>query len=558
MSTTATSSGARPGYQPLTLPRPAGENGSGNRLSDTSAWAVAHQDKELRELLRRRLRVAVLVIFGFWGLLPIASLPLAFSSDVAPGARVVLASQFTAALMVAALGLLLSRQPTRSVRTLRAFELWIFGLAALQLAISNAYVIQQFGLMTPPIGRPVHPVFSLEGTRLDVITIRWVVLIAGYGSVIPNTFRRCAANVGVLGGLFLALTLGQALWNAVPLAQLPSVMLYPVVWTIVASVIAVFGSYRISMLEKRVADAQRLGQYRLQKYLGSGGMGEVYLAEHVELKQPFAVKLLRPERVADSIVFERFEREVHAMARLEHWNTVEIYDYGRSADGSFYYVMEYLPGLDLHQLVRKGHPLPVARVIHILRQVCAALQEAHANGLLHRDIKPGNVIVCERAGIHDVAKLLDFGLVKQVSTFDDDTAITQEGTVAGTPDFMSPEQASGIANADARSDIYSLGAVAYSMLTGRVVFKKDTAMQTLAAHMYEPVVPPSHHRPDLDPRVEAVVLRCLEKKPEARYPDVASLDRALGACPGAGEWTQKEAAAWWAGREGNEQVTRGA
>lgn len=545
MTTTATSSGPRPAFQPIPPPRaPAGPP---RRLSDTSAWAVAHQEKELRELLRRRLRVAVLVLVGFWGVLPVASLPLAFSSEVATGARLVLASQFGTALLVAVLGVLASRRPTRSVRTLRWFELGIFGLAVLQLAISSAYVIHQHGLMTPPIQRPVHPVFSLAGTRLDLISIRWVALIAGYGTVIPNTWRRCATNVGILAGIFLLLTLGQALWNAVPPSQLPSLMLYPLVWAIVASVIAVFGSYRISILERRVAEAQRLGQYRLQKHLGSGGMGEVYLAEHVELKQPFAVKLLRPERVADSVVFERFEREVHAMARLQHWNTVEIYDYGHGADGSFYYVMEYLPGYDLHQLVRKGHPLPVSRVIHILRQVCAALHEAHLNGLLHRDIKPGNIIVCERAGIHDVAKLLDFGLVKHVSSLDDDTALTQEGTVAGTPDFMSPEQASGIANADARSDIYSLGAVAYSMLTARVVFSKSTAMQTLAAHMYEPVVPPSQHRSDLDPRVEAVVLRCLEKAPEARYPDIAALDRALAACPGAGEWTQKEAAFWWRG-----------
>jgi serine/threonine protein kinase len=371
------------------------------------------------------------------------------------------------------------------------------------------------------------------------------VVIVGYGTLIPNTWRRCLTATCLLAATFLIAVATQALINGVTAVELASLLVYPVVWTIVATVIAVFGSYRVSMLERRVYDAQRLGQYRLTRPLGAGGMGEVYLAEHVLLKQPFAIKLLRPDRVADPAVLQRFEREVHAMARLEHWNTVEIYDFGHGADGSFYYVMEYLPGLDLHQLVRSGGPLPAPRAIHVMRQVCAALQEAHQNGLLHRDIKPGNVIVCERAGIYDVAKLLDFGLVKHVRGNADDTTLTQEGMVAGTPAYMSPEQAAGMENADARSDIYSLGAVAYFLLTGRLLFEKDTAMQTLAAHLYEPVTPPGRHRPDLDPTLESVIMRCLEKKPEERYPDVAALDRALASCPGSGEWTQKDAAAWW-------------
>jgi eukaryotic-like serine/threonine-protein kinase len=383
------------------------------------------------------------------------------------------------------------------------------------------------------------------GTRLDLVTIRWFVVIVGYGTLIPNTWRRCLTATCLFGATFMAALTAQALFNGVDFRGLVSLLLYPLVWTTVATVIAVFGSYRVSLLERRVYDAQRLGQYRLVRHLGAGGMGEVFLAEHVLLKQPFAIKLLRPDRVSDPAVLQRFEREVHAMARLEHWNTVEIYDFGHGADGSFYYVMEYLPGLDLHQLVKTGGAVPAPRAIHLLRQVCAALQEAHANGLLHRDIKPGNVIVCERAGIYDVAKLLDFGLVKSVSSGADDTTLTQEGMVAGTPAYMSPEQASGMENADARSDIYSLGAVAYYLLTGRLLFVKDTAMQTLAAHLYEPVVPPSRHNPTIDPTIEAVVMRCLEKKPEDRYPDVAAPDRALSSCPGCGEWTQKDAATWW-------------
>ena len=510
------------------------------------AGVVAHQEAQLRDLLRRRLLVSVAVIVGFFGLLPLSSLRFIGSPDVPQAAQTILASQWAVAILCAGLGLLVAHRPVRTLHTLRVLETCIFGLVVLQLLVSNGYVMQRFGLASPPVETIAHPLISLSGTRLDLVTIRWFVVIVGYGTLIPNTWRRCLAATCLLAATFLLALTSQALYNGASARELASLLVYPVVWTIVASVIAVFGSYRVSTLEKRVFDAQRLGQYRLMRPLGAGGMGEVFLAEHVLLKQPFAIKLLRPEHVAEPDVLQRFEREVHAMARLEHWNTVEIYDFGRGPDGSFYYVMEYLPGLDLHQLVRACGPLPPARAIHVLRQVCAALQEAHANGLLHRDIKPGNVIVCERAGIYDVAKLLDFGLVKSMGApVGKDTTLTQAGMVAGTPAYMSPEQASGMENADARSDIYSLGAVAYFLLTGELLYRKATAMQTLAAHLYEAVIPPSRHRPGIDPTLEAVVMRCLEKKPDERYQDVGALDRALASCPGSGEWTQKEAGAWW-------------
>ena len=543
MTLPRTSVGGGAQYRPSFAPTLAEPRRS--RPSNNVAGVVAHQELQLRELLRRRLLVSVAVIVGFFGLLPLSSLRFMGSPDVPMAAQIILGSQWLVAILCAGLGVLVAHRPTRSLHTLRVLETCIFGLVVLQLLVSNGYVMQRFGLASPPVETIAHPLISLSGTRLDLVTVRWFVVIVGYGTLIPNTWRRCLWATCLLAGTFLLALTSQALYNGVSARELASLLVYPLVWTIVATVIAVFGSYRVSVLEKRVADAQRLGQYRLMRPLGAGGMGEVFLAEHVLLKQPFAIKLLRPEHVADEAVLQRFEREVHAMARLEHWNTVEIYDFGHGADGSFYYVMEYLPGLDLHQLVRACGPLPPARAIHVLRQVCAALQEAHANGLLHRDIKPGNVIVCERAGIYDVAKLLDFGLVKSVGSNTNDTTLTQAGMVAGTPAYMSPEQAAGMENADARSDIYSLGAVAYFLLTGRLLFEKDTAMQTLAAHLYESVTPPGRYRPELDPTLEAVVMRCLEKKPEERYQDVAALDRALASCPDAGEWTQKEAGAWW-------------
>jgi serine/threonine-protein kinase len=320
-------------------------------------------------------------------------------------------------------------------------------------------------------------------------------------------------------------------------------MVYPVVWMTIACIVAIFGSYRVSLLERRFQEAERLGQYRLKRFLGQGGMGDVYLGEHVLLKQPFAVKLLRPERISDERVLKRFEAEVHSMAKLQHWNTVEIYDYGHAPDGSFYYVMEYLPGLTLDQIVSRFGPLSSGRAIRMLLQVCNALNEAHSIGLTHRDIKPGNIIVCERAGIYDVAKLLDFGLVKSVEN--SDSRLTMEGTIAGTPAFMSPEQASGSASVHARSDIYSLGAVAYFLLTGRPPFANRTSTQMIAAHIYETPAPVSEHTPDVDRALEAIVMRCLAKKLADRFPNVESVMAALRECPAANTWTQADALAWW-------------
>src|SRR5262249_15056588 len=196
-----------------------------------------------------------------------------------------------------------------------------------------------------------------------------------------------------------------------------------------------------------------------------------------------AVKLIRPEKAGDPAMLARFEREVRATARLRHWNTVRIFDYGRSADGTFYYVMEHLTGLTLQELVEKHGPLPPARAVHLLRQACGALREAHGVGLVHRDLKPANIMACELGGEHDVVKLLDFGLVKAVDPGEGEETLTREGAVAGTPAYMSPEQAAGAGGLDARSDIYSLGAVAYFLLTGRPPFDRGSAIQGIAAHL---------------------------------------------------------------------------
>ena len=303
---------------------------------------------------------------------------------------------------------------------------------------------------------------------------------------------------------------------------------------IILAVSATFGARTISGLRREAAEARRLGQYHLRERIGAGGMGEVYLAEHRLLKRPCAVKLIRPEVMADPRVQVRFEREVQMTASFSHPNIVEVYDYGRSEDGTYYYVMEYLPGLRLEELVQRYGPLPPGRLVYLLRQVCQALRVAHAAGLIHRDIKPSNVIAARRSGMDDVAKLLDFGLVlpRAGST---SPHLTGEGQVLGTPLFMAPEQVmSGGRVVDVRSDLYALGAVAYYLLTGRPPFEGEDGIGVMIAHARDPVVPPSQVRADLPEDLERVVLRCLAKDPAERFEDAESLDGAMGACVCAG------------------------
>jgi serine/threonine protein kinase len=295
-----------------------------------------------------------------------------------------------------------------------------------------------------------------------------------------------------------------------------------------AVAIAVFASSRIEILRRQAADARKLGQYVLRERLGAGGMGEVYRAEHVLLRRPCALKVIRPERAGDPKNLSRFEREVQVTATLTHPNTVQIYDYGHAADGTFYYVMEYLPGPNLEQLVKREGPLPPARAVRLLRQLCGALREAHAAGLVHSDIKPSNIIVCERGGQSDVPKLLDFGLVAVPDAHT--VVLTEQYQVLGTPKFMSAEQAAGLTDLDARSDLYSLGVTAYFMLAGKPPFERATPNLVFAAHLRDTATPLHMLRNDVPADLSAVIDRCLEKEPNQRYPDAASLEIALAGC----------------------------
>jgi serine/threonine-protein kinase len=384
-------------------------------------------------------------------------------------------------------------------------------------------------------------------------------IIATYGMLIPNTWRRAATVVGLMAALppsvGLLLRFRHAEIRDVIRPLLTFVQISDnALMLMIAALTAVAGTHIINTLRTEAFKARRLGQYRLGRRLGAGGMGEVYLAEHQLLKRPCAIKLIRPRNATDPRALTRFEREVRATAGLSHWNTVEIHDYGRTDDGTFYYVMEYLPGLSLADLVARHGPLPAGRVIYLLRQVCAALEEAHAKGLIHRDIKPANIFAAERGGQYDVAKLLDFGLVKPVEK-ERDVEFSREGGLTGTPLYMAPEYATSGRPPDRRSDLYSLGAVAYFLLTGQPPFQGDNPLGILIAHARDPVVPPSRHRSDVPDDLEQVVLRLLAKGPAERFQSAGELERALAACDGASSWNADRAAEWWREQERERVMT---
>jgi serine/threonine-protein kinase len=391
--------------------------------------------------------------------------------------------------------------------------------------------------------RVLSDCFNLSGST---VCLTAVIYIVAYGVCIPNTWRRCVLVVGLLWGIVPVMWTIGCTTTDVPWSAAMNVQTFFVFLDLTfGAALAVYGCHRVETLRQEAVQARRLGQYVLRDRLGAGGMGEVYLADHSLLRRPCAIKLIRPDRAGDLQNLQRFEREVQATATLTHPNAVQIFDYGRSQDGTFYYVMEYLPGLTLEEIVKRHGPLPPARAIHFLGQLCGTLDEAHAIGLIHRDIKPGNVLVCERGGRHDVVKLLDFGLVRSMKLTNTAEQLTQEGTIAGTPEYMSPEHAASEQEIDGRSDLYSLGAVAYYLLTGRPPFVRDSAMRTLAAHIHEFADPPSRWRPDIPKDLEDVVIRCLKKDPKLRFRDARTLEQALARCKDAEPWTEEHAAEWW-------------
>jgi serine/threonine-protein kinase len=300
-------------------------------------------------------------------------------------------------------------------------------------------------------------------------------------------------------------------------------------------------------LRSELGGQRKLGAYRLEQRIGEGGMANVYRARHDLLKRPCAVKLLKPARATDEMI-ARFEREVQLASQLSHPNTVEIFDYGRTRDGLFYYAMEYLDGVNLGELVAREGAVPVARAIHVLRQVCAGLAEAHARGLVHRDIKPENVMLCRRGGEYDVVKILDFGLVKHLAR-EHSRDLTRGLRILGTPLYMAPERLRNPADVDTRADIYAVGALAFNMVSGKKMFESVDDLDLTSKVLNEEPPRLSAAAPQAVPaELDLLVQACLEKRREDRPQRVTDLVEAFDALAEEHRWTKHEAEAWWAGR----------
>jgi len=502
----------------------------------------AWNEAEARGLLHRRLRLATLVLtVGFASFYAVN----AYAPSVPTG---VFTTHAAVVLALSGVSAALSTRWKPSIRRLRVVEVAVFGMIGVYFAV-GLYVGMQIRL-----GEGERGAWQAAGVFKSVLACMLAVIYT-YAILIPNCAKRAATIIAplVLGLLAVPYLVWLNSWEmrgalgehqALSFENLGEHALL----LALGAATAVFGVFTIHHYRSQARDERELNGYRLKRKLGSGGMGVVYLAEHSLLKRPCALKLISEKLERNPTALARFELEVRATSRLSHWNTVEVYDYGRSVDGRFYYVMEYLPGCSLQELVDRHGPMPAGRLIYLLRQACGALSEAHEQGLVHRDLKPPNIFAAFRGGLYDVAKVLDFGLVKPIRS-EQASVLTLEGIVTGSPLYMAPELIIRNHVPDARVDIYGVGAIAYFLLTGRPPFLGPDALAVMMAHARDPVEPPSVVVPGVPPDLEAVVLRCLEKDPAHRYQDAASLAFALAECADADGWSPGQAAAWWQANE---------
>jgi len=426
-----------------------------------------------------------------------------------------------------------TRKGERDPRFVLDLGLWYMVFTALALSV-------MFHLGGMPVDQAIFPEISWIGA---------VVLM--FAAIVPTTpMKMLVAGLiaASMNPISMLIARAEGVWSFEPASRV-LVMHYPDYILVGAAVVI---THVMTKLGQQVTKAREMGSYQLGELLGRGGMGEVYKATHRMLARPAAIKLIRPEMLgaadADTarLAVTRFRREAQAAANLRSSHTVELYDFGVTEDGTLYLVMEFLEGMDLETLVREKGPLPSGRVIHILRQVCESLDEAHSLGLIHRDIKPANIHL-GRVGLrHDFVKVLDFGLVKEVSSVSREHSMgTIPGQMAlGTPAYMAPEMALG-EPVDGRADIYALGCVAYYLLTGQLVFEAEKAFQLIAKHLQTPPVPPSQRtKLPISSELERLVLKCLAKNANDRPKSAAQLAQALEWIP-TDAWGEEQAKRWW-------------
>lgn len=382
------------------------------------------------------------------------------------------------------------------------------------------------------------------------------LLMIAYGIFVPNPLARAVTGIALIGAAPLAAAFLlrannpelQASFDATATGRLFETGL--LLGT--SAAVAIFAAFLTFSLFTFAFDQRKRTFYDLEERIGSGGMGEVWRARHRTLARPTAIKLIREDRIegldGDDArrVLLRFEREAKATAALRSPHTIDVYDFGVTADGHFFYAMEYLDGLDLEELVDRFGPVPAERAVHLLLQACDSLTDAHGQGLTHRDIKPANLFLSHLGPRRDHIKLLDFGLVQHEKPAAQSEKLTAEGTTTGTPAYMAPEMAIQVDRVDHRSDIYSLGCVAYWLVTGKRVFEADTGVAVIVEHVKTPPAPPSERTElPIPPELEAIIMKCLAKDPADRFQSTREMAAALAEVPVASTWDTKRADEWW-------------
>ena len=488
--------------------------------------------RDLKEDLARRLRFA--------GLLICALAPVSLVVTSAVGQLIALEVRVASAVTTVIAGGLVAWiagrrgiSPDRLLMVGSAFAVFIALVLSLTSVPATWFASYRAGFLWSPVAV-------------------WVLV---FPLIVPGTRRRTLITAALAAATEPLVVLGLVLAGrqAMPSGQTFLLNAWP---NLLAIALALVVSSTVYRLGEKLARARAMGSYQLVRLLGRGGMGEVWLARHRLLAREAALKIIQPSALGSASVaeatdiFRRFEREAQATAALRSPHTVELYDFGIAQDGTFYYVMELLDGIDLDRLVEQDGPLPPERCVYILLQACHSLHEAHVRGLVHRDVKPANIFLCRHGTDLDFVKLLDFGLVRERKRGDQaETVAAAGGKLSGTPAFLAPETLTGSGAADGRADLYGLGCVAYWLLTGRLVFERVSSLELVAAHATATPVPVQERASRPVPSgLAALVMQCLEKEPHRRPPTARHLADALGELGLASRWTEERRAEWWNAR----------
>ncbi|HEY5619623.1 MAG TPA: serine/threonine-protein kinase [Vicinamibacterales bacterium] len=495
-----------------------------------SGRATTRLPDELLTEQVRRIGLFAAVTAGLWTLglfMEVVLAPLSWASTISPRA----VSLEITGIVAAAVMIWYVRYCAQSPETKANVSLGYLVFNGIAIAVLNTWII-------PP---------STE----RVIHLSWVTIGILVFSMISPASPRKMLSAALIAASMDPLALWIAFITGNPIVSFPRAVAFSLP-NYACALIAMVPSHFLHRVGRRLREAQELGSYRLVELLGTGGMGQVWRAEHNLLARDAAIKLVRPEVLGArndaeaKLALRRFEREAQATAQLNSPHTIQLFDFGMTQDGTFYYVMELLAGRDLESLVREFGPVPANRSIFLLRQVCHSLADAHARGLVHRDIKPANIYICRMGLEYDFVKVLDFGLVKLNRRAEADTIVTLDHTTTGTPAYMAPEIILGEAEVDRRADVYALGCVAYYLLTGQLVFEADTPMKMLLQHLHAQPLPPSQRTEVPIPReLDELVLACLDKNPDRRPQNAEELFHMACECRSCDGWNQALAAQWW-------------